>query len=203
LKRLQASLLMLVLLAAFGCQGQSAKDVLWPDLNDPYFQTTREWTRHDSLSDGIDVLVQASATLKSQPWREAFITRYAETYALSEDERARLAGDQMRAHGEFIDIVLAVSSSDPKLSDIGFDDPDWRIFATQSEKRVLLSEIRPMEREDWPPGKLKAFFPYYKRWRKFYTLRLPRTAGGPLTLTVAGPAGTMQFAWPGIDGDRL
>jgi len=205
LKRLQASLLFVFLLAALGCQGQGVGDVktaLWPELGDSYIKTTEAWTRHQSLTDGIDVLVDASATLKSLPWREAFAGRYAAIYALSEDEAAKVLADQMLAHEQFVDVVLAVSSPQPRLADIGFDDPEWRIFATQSGNRISLLELRPMERDEWPKGKLKAFFPYYKRWRKFYALRLPRTGEGPLTLTVAGPAGVMNFSWPGVDGDR-
>lgn len=204
MKRLPASLLLLAVIAAAGCRGYGVQDTaetLWPGLNDPYIETTLNWTRHAELTDGIDVLVKASATLKSREWREAFAARYAQVYALTDEERAKLVDDQMRAHGENLDIVLAISGSSPELTNLKFRDPLWRVFASSSGKRVYLSEIRPMESNDWPPQKLKAFFPYYKRWRKFYTLSFPRPANGPVTLTVSGPAGEMRFTWADMDGD--
>lgn len=204
MKRLPASLLIVLAVALWGCQGQDARDaagVIWPGLGDPYIQATRDWTRDAELTDGIDVRVKASATLKSRAWREAYVKRYAETYALTEEERAKLLDDQMRAHSEYIDVVLAMSGESSKLSSEWFRDPLWRIFASLSGKRIYLSEIRPLARDDWPPEKLKAFFPYHNRWRKFYELRFPRPAEGPFSLTVAGPAGEMLFSWPGLDGE--
>lgn len=206
MKRLRVSLTLIFLLVAGGCGGHGVDDAqraLWPDLYIPYMQITRAWTRNAELTDGIDVLVKASATLKSKSWREAYVKRYAELYDLRADERKKLISDQNRAHAEYIDVVLALSAARSELADLDFRDPLWRVFATRNGKRIYLSEIRPMEREDWPPQKLKAFFHYYKRWRRFYSLRFPRVGEGPIELTATGPAGTMRFTWPGVDGESM
>jgi hypothetical protein len=170
-------------------------------MSDPYVRTTKDWTRHAELRDGIDVTAKASATLKSLDWRKAFASHYAEIYALSEEEAAKITADQMKAHRQRIEVVLAISSTKSEISELDFRGPMWRIFATRGGNRIYLTEIRPLERDDWPAAKLKEFFPYYERWRNFYTLSFPRTGRGPISLVIAGPPGEIRFTWPGVDGD--
>ena len=203
MKLLQVSLAALFLLASAGCDNgmRDSADLLWPDLRNPYVLTTKDWTRHAELRDGIDVTAKASATLKSLDWRKAFVSHYADVYALSDEETTGMLADQMKAHRQRIEVVLAISSPKSEVSELDFRGPMWRIFATRDGNRIYLTEIRSMERDVWPAAKLEEFFPYYERWRNFYTLSFPHTGDGPFTLVIAGPPGEIRFTWPGVDGD--
>lgn len=194
--RTATALCLLALLLA-ACQGEATK-TLWPEQSDPYYRITREWTRSEELNQGIDVSAKASVTLRSWPWREAYLARRADLYSLPPGEEERLKEREVSAHRAFTEFVVGLSGAE-ELKNLE-DGEVWRVFATQNGKRIYSVVIEDMEEPEWPAKKLAAFFPYYKRWRTFYTLSFPRMEDAPLGLTISGPAGRMDFFWQEYGG---
>lgn len=196
LSGLAATVAFLALLCA-GCavSGGSVASRLWPETADPYLRLTRDWTRTAALRQGLDRSLSAAATLESRPWREGFANRYARAYALPADEEAKFLADQMLAHAQGTDVVLSLAAEQGGLAELRFDDPLWRIVAVQGDTVFRPLEIAPLDKDRWPAEKLGLFFPQASRWRSFYGLRFPRLAEGPVTLTMSGPAGRLEFTW--------
>jgi hypothetical protein len=184
-------------LAAPGCQStpREAATLLWPDMTDPYVQTTRRWTRSGAAYDGVNLAFSAAATLKSADWRRAFADKYAELYGQTGDEAARTLADQHAAAGRGLEIVLALAAPAGGADKLSLRGERFKVFALSGENTLYPQEIRPMERDFWPQEKLAAFFPYATPWRSFYTLRFQDVPPGPLALIIAGPAGRVELTW--------
>ncbi|MDY7000892.1 MAG: hypothetical protein SVS15_03810 [Thermodesulfobacteriota bacterium] len=197
--RKNSFLCILLFLLAFtcGCEDMGGKtaDVLWPGLTGPYARLARQWTRKDAVYSGIDTEFTAVATLKSWAWREGFSRRHAKTHSLSAQEAAKFLEDQRRAHAGSSEIVLSLSSPKPEYARLKSKDPLWSVFVVQGEKKTYPMEIRPMEKDLWPAGRLQVFFPDFKPWQKFYCLRFAPFKSGPVTLVVSGPPGRVEFFW--------
>ncbi|MCK9239129.1 hypothetical protein [Desulfocurvus sp.] len=199
--RLPSSVLLVLALAltlaAPGCQGtpRDAATLLWPDMTDPYVQTTRRWTRSDAVYDGVNLAFAAAATLKTEDWRRAFVDKYAELYGQTGDEAARSLAGQRAAADQGLEVVLALAAPDGGVHRLSPRDERFKVFALSGEKALYPQEIRPMEQEFWPREKLVAFFPYATPWRSFYTLRFQDVPPGPLALVIAGPAGRIELTW--------
>jgi len=178
-----------------GDMGGKTADVLWPGLGGPHVEFARDWTRKDAVYSGIDTEFTAAATLKSWAWREGFAARHAKTYSLSAQEAAKVLEDQKRAHAGFSEIVLSLSSPKPEYVRLKLKDPLWSVFVVRGEKKTYPLEIRRMERDAWPESRLEAFFPDFKPWQKFYSLRFAPFKAGPVTLVVSGPPGRVEFSW--------
>ena len=190
-------ILFFLLALACGCgdMGGKTADVLWPGLTGPYVELARQWTRKDAVYSGIDTEFTAAATLKSWAWREGFAGRHASTYSLSAPEAAKFLEDQRRAHAGSSEVVLSLSSPKPEYARLKLKDPLWSVFAAQGGEKAYPLEIRPMERDQWPAGRLEVFFPDFKPWQKFYNLRFASFKAGPVTLVVSGPPGRVEFFW--------
>ena len=190
-----AVVVALVVLA--GCQytGADAERALWPDKTGPYAEADANWTRGAEGYDGVNVAFAAAATLKAMPWREAFVARSAEVYALDQAERDKLLADQRAAHEAGSDVVLALESPTYGVDKLSLHSPQWNVFALQGENKLYPLEIRPMKKKFWPNTRLAAFFPRYTRWQSYYEVRFPRLERGPVTLVVSGPVGQVRLVW--------
>lgn len=185
-------------LLATGCSQDCrilTEDLLWPDLNDPYQQTTKAWTRSQAIYSGIDAEFLATATLMAEPWRKAFADRYAEVYSLPPDQAQSFRMDQLAAGSRHTEVMLALSGPRSELADLGFRDSKWRVFMVKDGEQHAPLEVAPLEGDAWPDTKLEAFFPYWQRWQRFYRLRFERLEPGPMTLVMSGPAGRVEFPW--------
>ena len=190
---------VLALLALAACSQDyriKTVDLLWPDLNDPYQQTTKDWTRSQAIYSGIDAEFLATATLMATPWREAFADRYARVYALPEDQARDFRADQLAAAAKHAEVVLALSGPRRELTDLDFRSAKWRVFMIAGGVQHAPLEVAPLDDEVWPETKLEAFFPYWKRWQRYYRLRFDVLPQGPATLVLSGPAGRVEFSWP-------
>jgi len=179
-----------------GCKSQttgSVARVLWPDLNDPYVQLTKTWTRKGVIYSGIDTEIETYATLKSLDWRKAYVQKWAKVYSLSPGEEKKLLADELKAAQKETEIFLTLYSNKPEQAALKFNSPLWSVFLELGGKKIYPLEIRPL---DWPYAKLKTFFPYVHKWQKTYILRFnqaPEASGARLTLS--GPVGKVSLEW--------
>jgi hypothetical protein len=153
-----------------------------------YLATTEVWTREGVLYRGVETLLQARATLKSQEWRTAYATRVRELYVLTPQEHASLI-EEMNERG--LEIILALSAEDPGSANL-MRTTTWSIFLqTGAQKLYPLS----LNRLDWPEEKLRAFFPFYSPWQQFYLLSFPTPDASGGSLVIAGPGGRIDLPW--------
>ncbi len=184
-------LLVLALLLA-GCRGHKAVEFFWPDLGDPYVQTTRDWTRKDALHSGLDTEIIARATYKSPEWMQAYIKKRAEVYGLTSDETEELRQNLEDSLKQETGFFLALAKGEKARGRLKFDDPLWSIFLMHEDKKIYPLEIRE-SRE--PLAKLESFYPYVNRWQDHYVLRFPPVNGDSFDLVMSGPLGRVELSW--------
>ncbi len=186
----------LLVLSLLGCEvsGQQAEELLWPQLSGPYVTAVRQWTRHDTLYDGINMSCSVFATLQSKTWRQTFVNKYAEIYSLSSQEREKMSADQCLAFQKGTDFVLSLEYPGYNSGRLSLQSQRWKIFLLAGGKKFYPLEIRKMRVKNWPEQKLRSFFPYFNRWQTYYTLHFPK-AVGPLQLVVSGPSGRISMNW--------
>jgi hypothetical protein len=186
-------LLLLSAMSLAACQERSLGEVLWPDLHDPYFQLTEQWSRKGVIRIGLESELSFIALLKSKEWRTAYVTRHARLQSLGAQEREKMLADQMQAHGEAVDVVLAVASTNPDHSRLTHRSSRWRVLMqTADGQQVEPLEIRPLH---WSRLELQAYFPEYHHWQRYFAVRFPTGLSGPLTLVITGPPGRTALAW--------
>ncbi|MBU1003452.1 MAG: hypothetical protein KKE73_13140 [Proteobacteria bacterium] len=195
LSKILALIVALLVMTACQLTDRPAGDILWPDLNDPYVLSTKEWTRSAAVYDGVNLRFVATATAKSLDWREAFVARYAAAYSQTPSEAAQALADQMRAHEAASEVILALESPSMDVGRLSVRDEQWKVFALQGENKLYPQEIRRLKKSSWPETKLGTFFPYFNPWQKFYCVSFQRVAQGPLTVVVSGPAGRVELGW--------
>jgi hypothetical protein len=181
-------------LAAPGCQStpREAATLLWPDMTDPYVQTTRRWTRSGAAYDGVNLAFSAAATLKSATG--ASLCRQVRRVVRPDRRRSRPDPGRparRRAGAGNRSGLAAPAGGADKLSLRG---ERFKVFALSGENTLYPQEIRPMERTS---GRRKSWrvLPYATPWRSFYTLRFQDVPPGPLALIIAGPAGRVELTW--------
>ncbi len=186
-------LVLVLALLATGCQDKSVGQVLWPDLYDPYFQLTDQWSRSGVIRMGLESEIRFIALLKSKPWRQAYVQRYASLQGLSRQEAEKMLADQMQAHAQGLDVILAATSTYPEHARITHRTSRWEVFLQDQEGRKIEAlEIRPMK---WSRLELEAYFPAYRQWQNYYTVRFPAEVKTPVTLIVTGPPGRTVLVW--------
>jgi hypothetical protein len=170
-----------------------------------YARVLDKWTREMELLnvDELDNVLTVTATYESWDFRWAYVTRYAEDYRLTVDQRRALLERSLaetRKHHQF---YVALYAQRPKWSDLTVDKPAWIVRLIDD----LGSETAPIAIEAIKrPGAIEhTYFPYTTPWRSAYRIRFPtaRADGQPTVSTVAewfglrftGAQGNDKLVW--------
>jgi len=190
--RLIIILLLSILVLAAGCREHRAVRFLWPDLDDPYQEVAREWSRSGKLYSGIETDAIVHATFKSRQWRQAYIEKRAEVYGLTEKEQAGLYSIAVDSMDRETEVFLSIFSPKPEQARIRFSDPLWSIFIQTEDEKIYPLEIRAVRK---PLAKLQTFYPYAGQWSHNYILRFPEPTRDSLVMIMTGPLGRLEFDW--------
>ncbi len=191
-KALSIFLLLSILVIMGGCRENRTAQFLWPDLDDPYSEAVRKWTRKGAVYSGIETEIIVHATLKSRAWQKAYIEKKAQAYSLSIDEQAELHERLEEASQRETEVFLSVFSPKPEQAGIRLNDPLWSIFIHHEDKKIYPLEIRPVRQ---PLARLQAFYPYVRQWRQNYILRFPGAVRDSLVIIMTGPLGRVELDW--------
>jgi len=186
-------MLAALVLCLTSCQGKTLGEMLWPDIYDPYFQLTEQWSRKGVVRMGLESELSFIALLKSTEWRKAYVARHARLQSFSAQETEKMLTDQMQAHHEATDVVLAVASTNPDHSRLTHRTSRWRILMLTGDGQ----QIEPLEKRPvhWSTLELQAYFPGYHQWQRYFAVRFPPDLVGPLTLVISGPPGKTSLVW--------
>jgi hypothetical protein len=172
---------------------------------DDYDVVLRRWTRSQGLValNAIDTSLLATATFESWDFRWAYITRYADDYRLTVDQRHELLQQALAQTEEYHQFYLALHASRMHWADLDGDNPAWivRLIDDQGNETAP-AEIKRIRK---PAPTELAYFPYTTPWRTCYRLRFAvRTLDGRPTiaesarwlgLRFAGAQGSQRLVW--------
>jgi hypothetical protein len=170
-----------------------------------YRTVYERWTRHEKVLHDADTALEVWATYKSEDFREAFVARYAEAYALEQGESDRLRQTQREAATASYDFVVTAQSNNYRWNDIERKNSPWRVSLLDSAGHALSPDELIVER--LPDLFEEEFYPAKTPFSKTYSIRFNRSTGhddtfagersGSITLRMAGPFGYVDLVWRG------
>ncbi|WP_157493327.1 hypothetical protein [Desulfonatronovibrio magnus] len=161
-------------------------------MDDPYIQTTREWTRSGALYSGIETDILVQATLKSKDWTQAYFRKKQAVFSPSPREIMEQEERALRDLETEITVFVSLFSPVRDHSNLRFNDPLWSIFIVQDDENIYPIEIRPVR---LPLARLKVFYPYVDQWHRNFNIRFPAPAGESVLMVMTGPLGRIELEW--------
>ena len=177
----------------------NARDYRGKDYQDVY----ERWTRHDNVTHDLISVLEIWATYKSVDFREGFVAHYAETYALSDDDRGRLRTAQRDTATTTYEFLVTAQSSNYRWNDLEKKSSPWRVSLRDGLGHELSPDEVKVER--LPDMFEREFYPAKTPFTKTYMIRFSRPTkptddfvgdrSGLLMLRFAGPLGTVDLSW--------
>lgn len=174
-------------------------------LPNDYEGVYERWTRHAQLvSANEGTIIEVWGTLKSWEYREGYVEKYAQTYALSTDAKATLLASELKKARESYELHLTVQTSDYRSNDLERRESPWRMSLVDGTG----DEIFPKEVESprVPVSYEETFFPNKTSFSRSYMVLFEHerasgvpgfggAASGELTLRLRGPLGGVELTW--------
>ena len=170
-----------------------------------YWEVFNQWTRHERLvSANEGTIIEIWATLKSWEYREAYVQKYAQMYALSTAAKAGLRASELKKCKESYELHLTVQTSDYRSNDLEKNDSPWRLSLVDGTgDEIFQKEVEALR---LPIPYEEAFFPEKTSFSRAYTARFDReepsqtfgfggAASGEITLRGRGPLGGIELTW--------
>ncbi|MDP8257445.1 MAG: hypothetical protein P9M14_17000 [Candidatus Alcyoniella australis] len=206
MKRRLIALAVALLLAALavGCSKNVDLERSYRGTRGSYFSMLQNWTRGDKVYDGLDCVLQARATLISEPMETALNAERARSHGpakgVSAPERDVLG---VAVRPELQLVMLALYTQKSAANDIARQPSSWSVWL-QNERGVTVQaeSIIPVKVR---PEELRELFPYLDGWSTPYLVLFPaqddqgaalwdeQTA--TLDCIVSGPIGRAQMTW--------
>ncbi len=170
-----------------------------------YDEVLKTWTRTTELitASQLDDVLQVTATYESWDFRWAYVSRYAEDYRLTVDQRRALLERSLAETHQNHTFYVALYAQKHKWGDLNAAAPAWivRLIDDQGSETAP-SDIVEVKR----PGAIeRTYFPYTTPWRRVFRLVFPvrRSDGSPsisphagqLGLRFAGAQGNDELVW--------
>jgi len=169
-----------------------------------YESVSEKWTKEGRIHRGLEVVLIASATFKSEAFRSAYTEEYAKANGLAPEEKQRFREDQLGAASLGHDFVVATFVPDKKWDDFDKANGTWRLYlANDINERVAPVEVRKLKGRD---PVLSHFFPYITPHKSVYAVRFPHHTPGRaqpflrdgaegVTLIITSVLGTAEMYW--------
>jgi hypothetical protein len=172
-----------------------------------YPEVYERWTRHDKVVHEVDSAIEVWVTYKSIDFREAFVARYAEAYALADEDRERLRRSQRDAAASDYEFLIQSQSANYRWNDLEKKSSPWRVSLLDGRGGEVVPDSIKVEK--LPDMFEREFFPAKTPFTKTYLVRFSRGAAGAhdgdfagektgvIKLRFAGPMGHADLSWIG------
>jgi hypothetical protein len=200
------TVLMAIVLLGSACGG--SQDVVlgddWPETAPDYDDAYERWTRRDRAYNGVDLVVDAYATLKSPEWRVAYAAAKARQAKMTPGARAALFDQEHQAMREFWEVELVVATHDYAVMDFSSNTTSmWRMtLIGDGGREVTPTSVRVDNRSRVEIG---AWFPSMTPFHRAYVMKFPKLAadGQPLVtadsprleLRLGSALATVNLVW--------
>jgi len=142
-----------------------------------YGEVLKRWTRARSLVTltelgGLDDYLTVSATYESWDFRWAYVTRYAEDYRLTVEQRRSLRERTLAETRDVHQFYVALYGTNRRWTDLTKPNSAWIVRLIDD----LGDEVAPSTIElIAKPGAIeRTYFPYTTVWRQAFRIRFPR-----------------------------
>lgn len=161
-----------------------------------YGQVLPRYTRKAELYEGFDTVAKGIATWRAPELQRAAVATSVKRYQLDAEAAARLREEQERQERTAREFHLALYTPENQLNDLEAAGTLWRAYLELPDgNRLEPLDIAVVRKTD----KSRVEYPYVTPWTREYLLRFPLLSGAEththLTLVLAGPLGTLRFAY--------
>jgi hypothetical protein len=167
-----------------------------------YPQVLERWTREGKLITltALDDLLTVSATYESWDFRWAYVTRYAQDYRLTVDERKALFDKLLKETQESHLFYVALYGTNHRFSDLTRQNPVWivRLIDDQGNE-VAPSSIEQILK---PTPIEKRYFPYTTPWRRVFRIRFPKALDGGKVATLSPKSAFVGLRFASAEGNQ-
>jgi len=161
-----------------------------------YGQLLPRYTRKAELYEGFDTVAKGIATWRAPELQRAAVATSVKRYQLDAAAAAQLWETQELQEHTAREFHLALYMPEKQLNDLEAAGTLWRTYLELPDgSRLEPLDVTVVRKTD----KSSVEYPYVTPWTREYLLRFPLLAESEppphLTLVLAGPLGTLRFAY--------
>jgi hypothetical protein len=177
-------------------------DGTWPAAAGDYATVSESWTRGGKLRAEYQLVAEVHVTIKSPPWRAAYVERQTRKLKLGTASRAELDAEQRQAESEAFEVVVILTTWDRRENDLDRGERSvWRLVMVDAEG----NEIEPVEikRDRRPEYVVRSEFPDFGDFSRAYVVKFPRDARllgagvDKIALRLSSSRGGIELTWQG------
>lgn len=169
-----------------------------------YNQALKAWTRSGSIYRRFGTELLVTATYQSLPFRESYVSAYAQAQQLTQEQKEALWQRQLAEAGESHEFLVAAFVPESEATDLANPASGWRLYLEADRgDRVSPQDLRRV-RKITPF--ITGFYPYVTPWAKVFKVRFPTRnpgSGDPfpapgdqtLSLVITSPSGMARLTW--------
>jgi len=205
---MKVGIALVFLAAALGCAHGPEPVALsgeWPSRTDDFDEVAARWTRHGKLTapfgEGLDKLLDVSATFHSPEWRAAYVDFRSKREMLPASRRSELVAEQHAADEKYYEVTLLVQTHSFRENDLQKGKRSvWRLALVDGKG----NEVEPTEVESvrTPREFLKPYFPALDPRHEIYRARFPKegadifaSGAQKFSLKMASSRGGVELIW--------
>ena len=177
----------------------------WPNQAGDFDDVADKWTRQGSLvapfEEGLDKLLDVSATFHSPEWRTAYVDFRAKREMLPAKRRSDLMAEQRAADEKYYEVMLLVQTHTFRENDLQKGKRSvWRLALVDSKGNEI--EASEVESVRTPDQYLRPYYPNLEPRHEKYLARFPKEglelfASGAerFSLKMASSRGGVELIW--------
>jgi len=167
------------------------------------YDTERErWTRHEESYDRLASRAFIHATLKTEPFRRAYVEEYARLFDMDGEQTAAMLEVELEEAREAWVVVTSFYTPNQRANDLNPAKGFWEVrLEGEGGARARPSRVTRLKARDpaW-----QALYPYVHRHYTLYELHFPvqddegrtlASTGEALELVIAGPPARLRLRW--------
>ena len=171
-----------------------------PYHTETYKRVCDRWSREVRIHRGLEVLLIASATFKSDEFRRAYVDEYAAAYKLTSEGKKQYVEDQLDVSCREHEFLMASFVPEKSWDDFDKVKSMWKLYLVNDKnQRVVPIEVRKVKRHD---ALTPHFFPYVTPWKSVYTIRFPHNVGESDRPIIGGNTKEVKFVITSVLGTR-
>jgi hypothetical protein len=167
-----------------------------------YREARDDWTRHHVVWDNFVAQLFLYATLKTEPFRKAYVKEYGRLFSLTARQQERLLKAELAEGEESWVVIVAMATNELSWNDLDPAAGLWEVrLQSGSNATARPRAVRTLDRRN--PAWLE-LFPYAKDQYTLYELTFDKRGatgdplivpGEQLELVVAGAPARVRLTW--------
>lgn len=168
----------------------------------PYGDIQEHWTRAEDGYEDFEAKALVAATLKTEPFRRAYVDEYARLFELAPEQKGGLLESELEEDRKTIVVMVAFYTQEPAWNDLNPARGIWEVRIENG--RGDIAQPFQVTRLNKRNPTWRTLYPFLKAHHVFYELRFERSlpdgrpiarGGETLDLVIAGAPTRIRLQW--------